>query len=97
MYVIGDVAFAGEPQRGMRVESARVVNDLCMLVSFSTGETRLFDAAPLLSKPAFEALSQPEVFEAFSIDRGVLCWSDGEVDLSPEAVYGMSYAYDMTA
>lgn len=97
MFVIDDIAYAGEPERGMRVVAARPVNNLSMLVTFSTGETRLLDATRLVDLPAFESLSDEGVFSRFSLDHGVLCWCDGEIDLAPEAAYEMSYAYDRTA
>lgn len=97
MYVIDDVAYAGEPREGIKVASARVVNDLSMLVTFSTGETRLFDASPLLAMPAFEELADPETFARFEVSRGVVCWAGGEIDLAPEKMYELSYAYEKTA
>ena len=97
MYVIDGIAYAGEPVAGIKVNEARVVNDLCLLVTFSTGEIRVFDASPLLEKPAFRPLEDPQVFVRFTIDHGVICWLDGDIDLAPETLYRMSYAYDRTA
>ena len=97
MYVIDGVAYAGEPVDGIEVASAKVVNELSMLVTFSTGETRLFDAMPLLEMPAYAPLSDPSTFCGFSVERGVLCWLDGEIDIAPDAVYAMSYSYGKTA
>lgn len=56
MFVVDGVAYAGEPRESMGVASAWAVNDLPMLVTFSTGETRLFDATPLLEMPVFAPL-----------------------------------------
>lgn len=93
MYVIDDVAYAGSCRPGIKVASARIMGDLVMLVKFSTGETRLFDASGLLGFPAFESLRDPAVFRAFSIDHGVLCWCGGDVDVAPETVYAESLEY----
>lgn len=97
MYIVNGIAFAGEPVEGIKVSNAKVVNDLSMLVTFSTGETRLFDASPLVNKPVFSPLSKNDVFYAFVIDHGVVTWLDGEIDVSPEAMYEMSYPYERVA
>lgn len=97
MFVKDGVAHAGEPVAGMKVSAAKVVNDLSMLVTFSTGETRLFDASPLLLAPVFVSLADRSIFSDFAIDHGVLTWEDGGIDIAPEKVYAMSYAYDQVA
>lgn len=77
--------------------AAKVVNDLPMLVTFSTGETRLFDASPLLEMPVFAPLRSNEVFSGFAIDHGAASWAGGDIDLAPETMYKMSYAYERIA
>ncbi|MGQ5426490.1 DUF2442 domain-containing protein [Thermophilibacter sp. ZX-H3] len=81
----------------MGVASARVVNDLSMLVTFSMGKTRLFDASPLLEMPVFAPLEEGETFSCFEIVHEVVCWADGEIDLSPEKMYELSCAYERIA
>lgn len=81
----------------MRVVAAKVVNDLSMLVTFSMGKTRLFDASPLLEMPVFAPLEEGETFSRFEIVHEVVCWADGEIDLSPEKMYELSYAYERIA
>lgn len=94
MFVKDGIAYAGTLSHGVRIIDARVVNDLSMLVTFSNGETRLFDASKLLESPAFSALSDKRVFEDFAIDHGVICWLDGQIDIAPESVYEDSFEYD---
>ena len=53
MYIIEDVAYAGEPVEGIEVSAARYVGDHIFLIMFSTDETRLFDASCLPSLSAF--------------------------------------------
>ena len=64
-----------------------------MLVTFSTGETRLFDASELLGFEAFASLADPRIFEEYSIERGVLTWANGEIDIAPEGLYRRTYEY----
>lgn len=97
MYVMNGIAYAGELVDGIKVESARVVNELSMLVTFSTGETRLFDVSPLLSYPVFAPLGDPKTFSDFSVDHGAITWANGEIDISPERMYSLSYPYERVA
>lgn len=97
MYVSDGIAYAGEPQKGMRVASVRSTGNLCLLVTFSTGETRLFDGEALRGMPAFEGVLSEDVFPCAFVERGVVCWRDGEVDLAPERMYEMSYTYEKIA
>lgn len=97
MYIANGIAYASEPKQGMKVFEAKIVNDLSMLVTFSTGETRLFDASKLIEKPAFAPLANNEVFRNFGIEHGVVTWMDGDIDLSPETMYEMSFPYEKVA
>ena len=90
MRITDGIAYAEGPRSPIEVESATVVGDLSMLVTFVTGETRMFDATPLLKTPAFAPLADPEVFGRFSIDHGVVCWMDGDIDLAPAQMHAMS-------
>lgn len=94
MFIKDGIAYAGTPVCGIHVTAAHVVNDLSMLVAFSNGETRLFDASHLLGMSAFQPLVDKRVFESFSLDHGVVCWLDGQIDVAPEAMYEDSYEYD---
>ena len=67
-----------------------------MLVTFSTGEKRLFDVT-LLQGSAFEPLADEEVFNHPVLFHGVITWKNGEIDIAPETVYKESYVYDSVA
>lgn len=97
MYIIEDVAYAGEPVEGIEVSAARYVGDRIFLIMFSTGETRLFDASCLPSLPAFKPLADEAVLREFGIDHGVLTWCDGEIDIAPEALYERNFEYQRIA
>ena len=53
MYIVDDVCYAGELAVGIKVKEVKPLENLIMLVTFSTGEKRLLDAtelqAPILS------------------------------------------------
>ena len=93
MFVSNGYVCASQPTPHLAVESARVVAGLCMLVTFNTGETRLFDATELLPFDAFAPLANRNVFARFSIDHGVLTWLDGDIDIAPEGLYRRTYEW----
>ena len=64
-----------------------------MLVTFSTGEKRLFDTA-MLQGSAFAPLADEKIFSNPSLSHGVITWNNGEIDIAPEAVYRDSCAYE---
>ncbi len=103
MYVVDGIAYAGEPVEGIEVASARYVGNSIILVTFSTGEVRLFDVTRLLHMPVFKPLEDEAVVQDFKvefgvlIEFGVLTWCDGEIDIAPEALYERSYEYQQVA
>lgn len=97
MFVVDGVAYAGRPVQDLSVIQVKPLSDLCMLVTFSTGETRLFDATSLLRGPAFDTLRDEAVFSNPVVMDGICTWAGGDLDVAPEFMYENSYAYDMTA
>jgi len=93
MHIINGIAYAGEPCNGIEVEKATVLDDLMLLITFNTGEKRLFDAVTLLKYPAFKPLEDENVFMSAKAEHGVLTWLDGEIDIAPETLYKNSYEY----
>ena len=67
-----------------------------MLVTFSTGEKRLFDTTKLKG-PAFAPLADEKIFNNPVLFHGVITWNNGEIDIAPETVYKESYAYESVA
>ena len=97
MYIIDDICYAGEPVEGMKVREAKALRGRMLLVTFSTGERRIFDAT-LLQGSAFAPLADERAFADFEVSRGVVTWLGGEIDIAPEAIYEMSFPYsDETA
>ena len=56
MFVSDGYVCASQPTATLRVTDARDVGNLCMLVTFNTGETRLLDATELTKFEAFAPL-----------------------------------------
>lgn len=94
MFVKNDIAYAGKFEKELKVTSIKVVLKLCMLVTFSTGEERIFDASELLKYPIYKKLEDYEVFKNAYIENGIIVWDNGTIDISPETVYANSFEYE---
>ena len=94
MYIINDIAYAGQPKEELKISSIRILDELYMMVIFSSGEKRLFDVSPLLQYPAYTPLSDPKVFQTAQVDHGLIVWLDGDIDIAPESVYAHSFPYN---
>ena len=93
MYIKDGICYAGELQSNITVKEAKPLRSGMLLVTFSTGEKRLFDTT-LLSGSAFEPLKDEKVFMNPTVFHGVITWNNGEIDIAPEYVYEESYAYE---
>lgn len=87
MYVIDGIAYAGEPHTPIKISGVKPLDNYRLWLRFSTGETKTFDFAPLLDKPAFKPLRDKAVFNGVYIDYGVTVWNDGDIDIAPEYLY----------
>ncbi len=94
MYTMNGIVYGGEPMTSIEVSSVKALDDMIMLVSFSTGETRLFDAT-ILQGEVFEPLKKEDVFKNPIVNHGVVTWNDGDIDCAPEFIYNNSYEYSM--
>ena len=92
MYIVDDICYAGKLVEGIKVVGAEVLRGRMMLVTFSTGEKRLFDPTSL-EGGAFEPLSDMSVLADFTLFHGVMTWLDGSVDIAPETMYRESFPY----
>ena len=55
-------------------------------LKFSTGELRMFDAAPCLEKGVFKKLKNVALFNQAYIAYDTVCWPDN-LDISHETLY----------
>ena len=93
-HIKNGIAYAGTASEQMLITQARALDGMMLLVTFLSGETRLYDAARLLRYPAFKRLEDPEIFKNPKLDHGAVTWADGEIDIAPEAMYAESYVYN---
>ena len=94
MFIVNGIAYAGEKMQEPSVQAIKPLDDLMMIVTFDTGEKRLYDATQLLAYPAFQPLRDEKVFKNAKVEYGVVTWNDGEIDIAPETMYENSLAYE---
>lgn len=90
MYIVNDIAYAGENTPVIKVSGVRPMDGHKLWLRFNTGEARIFDFAPMLDQPAFEPLADEEIFRQVYIDFGVTVWNNGEIDIAPKYLYDNS-------
>lgn len=95
MFVVNGIVYASEISDNIQIVDVKPLEDMMMILTFSTGEQRLFDAT-VLSGSAFEPLSNPEVFNNYTIVDGIVTWLNKEIDCAPEYMYENSYPYTTT-
>ncbi|MDR1453956.1 MAG: DUF2442 domain-containing protein [Candidatus Margulisbacteria bacterium] len=90
MYIVKDIAYAGEPGKSSAVidiTAVKPLNNYRLLLSFSTGEKKEYNVKPLLKYPAFQPLKDKAVFDKVRLKYGVPVWNNGEIDIDPECLY----------
>ena len=93
MYIKDDIVYAGELTPMIDVIEAKPLEGHMLLVTFSTGEKRLFDATQLTG-PVFEPLKDEKFFRDITLFHGVITWDNKNIDIAPEFVYENSFKYD---
>ena len=94
MFVSNGIAYAGTRAEEVLVRSVKPLDDMMMIVTFASGEKRLFDATCLLAYPAFQPLRDETIFKSAQVEYGVVTWMDGDIDIAPEMMYEKSYEYE---
>ena len=89
MFVLNGIVYANEKSENIQVVSVKPLDGMMMILTFSTGEQRLFDAF-ILTGSAYKPLSDEDIFKVVD---GVVTWLDEEIDCAPEYMYVNSYEY----
>lgn len=93
VYIKDGICYAGGLEDGIKITKAKPLYGRMLLVTFSTGEKRLFDTTRLEGS-AFDILEDKNIFNNPEIFRGMITWDEGRVDIAPETVYKESYPYE---
>lgn len=87
MYIVNDIAYAGEQKTIIKAKSVKANSDFTLTVDFTDGKRKIFDFKPLFDLPCYKPLKDIKCFEGAYIDCGAVCWNDGEIDIAPETLY----------
>ena len=63
--------------------------DYHLEIVFSTGERKVFNALPYLSKGVFQRLQDKRLFMQAYVALDTVCWP-GDLDVAPETLYDLS-------
>ena len=93
MYELDGICYAGTPSDSPRIADAVPLAGGMLLVSFTSGERRLFDTTRVPGT-AFAPLRDGSAQATVRVEHGFVSWLDGEIDLAPEYVYDHSVTYN---
>ena len=95
MYIVNDVAYAENfNNKNLKIVELKIISELCMLVTFSNGEKRIFDAQFLMQYPIYKKLQDFNIFKNAYIENGIIVWNNGEIDIGVDTVYDNSFVYE---
>jgi len=71
-----------------RIVSAEVIGKTELVVHFDNGVDKVYDVAPLLTRPQFQLLRTPAFFAALRVDVGGygISWND-DIDISEYEIW----------
>ena len=93
MFEMNGIVYASNFADVLKITEAKATDHLMILLTFSNGEKRVFDAT-VLTGSVFEPLADDNIFNDFKIVHGAITWMDEEIDCAPEYMYQNSYAYE---
>ena len=86
------ILYAHSSKELLKIQDAKVIGSKVLLLTFSSGEKRAFDAT-VLKGNVFAPLNDPAIFNNFKIVHGVITWMNEDIDCAPEYMYEHSHAY----
>ena len=92
MFEENGILYADSSKELLKIQDAKVIGSKVLLLTFSSGEKRAFDAT-VLKGNVFAPLNDPAIFNNFKIVHGVITWMNEDIDCAPEYMYEHSHAY----
>ena len=95
MFICNNVVYANSYNKNnLKIIDIKIISELCMLVTFSNKEKRIFDLKNLTKYPIYKKLEDFNIFKNAYIENGIIVWDNGSIDIGIETVYNNSYSYD---
>jgi len=79
---------------GPRVTEVVPTDDYKLLLTFTSGEKKVFDVKPLLDIPVFKPLSSKKFFNLVKVAYGSILWPQ-DIDYCPDTLYMESVPYEI--
>jgi len=73
-------------QLGPRVTAVTPTDDYSLILTFTGGEKRIFNAVPLLEMAVFRPLKNKALFQSVKVSRGSVLWPQ-DIDYCPDTLY----------
>lgn len=75
-----------------RVKEVTPARDYTLLMTFETGERKVYDMKPLIAGAkedwhVFKPLNDADFFMTAKSDGVTVFWGDGDIDIAPEELY----------
>ncbi len=71
------------------VAKVKALEDYTLLITFTSGEQRIYNARPLLDKAIYAPLKNITFFLGAKADCGTVIWND-DIDIAPEHLFECS-------
>ena len=92
MFEENGILYADSSKELLKIQDAKVIGSKVLLLTFSSGEKRAFDAT-VLKGNVFAPLNDPAIFNNFKIVHGVITWMNEDIDCAPKYMYEHSHTY----
>lgn len=73
------------------VKDVEAQKDYTLIITFHSGEKKIYNAYPLLNKPIYAPLKNLNFFLGARVACGTVIWND-DIDIAPEHLYECSTA-----
>jgi hypothetical protein len=77
-----------------RIKYVKPIKDFRLWLEFNSGEVKIFNVKPYLTKGIFRELKNPELFNSIRIVDGSVQWSN-DVDFCPDTLYLESASFSL--
>ena len=93
MFMKDGICYADNQAPQLEVTHVKPLYGGMYMVTFSTGETKLFDTT-ILTGEVFEPLKNTEILSNPKLVHGVITWDNEEIDVASEFVYENAFPYN---
>lgn len=93
MHEINGICYSDNHNSIISVMDVQPLDDYTIIIYFSTGETKLFDANEMLKTSLYSKLKNKEVWNNPTISCGSIAWDQENLDIAPETLYNESVPY----